>query len=571
MMKSIGKILSVAALMCLLCIQVCGQGKRARSAESLLVDALSLFNTDKYAEAKQLFSLITDLDPSNDAAYYYLALSDYFTGNVKDAEAEFKEAIRLDPGNYWYRDRLAVLYTLTGQDAAAIKVYEDLQRDFPKKTEICYSLVNLYARQGDAEKVLATLDAIETVSGKTESTVTARYDVLMRMGRSEEAFRCLSEFNEEFSSPEVLTMMGDFKMNEYEDSLALRYYEEALTYQGDFPPALLGKAEACRVGHDYDGLFSTLGDFVRLKDVDPQMKTQYLSSFFRRMDDRQLKNWSVPLDSLVEASVATHPKDTAVLSLAGSYYYTTERIDRAKELFKANSDLNPGNFNAVATYIQLLGRTEDWPALKEASREAFERFPDEPGFLQMKSMAEYNMHEYKLVVADNQKVIDLFPKDTSAVLSAYASIGDVYHLAGQAKAAFKVYEKALRIDPSYAPVLNNYAYFLSLTGRKLKKAYSMSKTSVDQEPDNSTYLDTLGWILYLQGKPEEAKAHFKRAMLYGGKDSVTILDHYAEVLYELGEYDLATVYWNMAKQKNTSDEIPGLDEKIKEKLDAVKK
>jgi len=552
-------------------MQLYGQNRIARSAESLLVDAVSLFNEEQYTDARPLLSLITDLDPDNDAAYYYLALCDYFTGNSKDAVAELKEAVRLDPGNYWYRDRLALIYSLTGQEASAISVYEDLLKDFPKKTEIYYSLVNLYAQKNDADKVLETLDAIETVAGKSEGSVSARFDVLMRLNRRDEAFKALSDFNEEYSSAQILAMMGDFKMNEYEDSLALKYYEEALSYQSDYAPAMLGRAEAYRLSRSYDKFFESIGDFVRTDIISPQAKTQYLSSFFQHSDDRFLRNWQPQLDSLMEDCVTTHPKDTSVLSLAGSYYYTTQRIDRAKELFKANTDNHPDNFIAAATYIQMLGTVGDWQGLRDESEVAFSRFPDEPGFLQMKSMAEYNLHDFKAVVEDNQRVIELFPKDSAAVLSAYSSIGDIYHMVGHPKEAFKVYDKALKINPTYAPVLNNYAYYLSLTGRKLKKAYAMSKITVDQEPDNATYLDTLGWILYLQGKAEDAKAYFKHAMLYGGKDSVTILDHYAEVLYKLEEYDLATVYWNMAKQKNTEGEIPDLDERVQARLDAIKK
>ena len=88
-----------------------------------------------------------------------------------------------------------------------------------------------------------------------------------------------------------------------------------------------------------------------------------------------------------------------------------------------------------------------------------------------------------------------------------------------------------------------------MEGKKLKKAYAMSKKTVEAEPDNATYLDTFGWILYLQGKALEAKPFFKHAMLYGGKDSATILDHYATVLEALGEKDLAKVYRQQAKNK----------------------
>jgi tetratricopeptide (TPR) repeat protein len=117
-------------------------------------------------------------------------------------------------------------------------------------------------------------------------------------------------------------------------------------------------------------------------------------------------------------------------------------------------------------------------------------------------------------------------------------------------------------------VLNNYAYYLSMEGKNLKKALAMSGKTIEAAPDNSTYLDPYGWILYLLGKPDQAKTHFKKAMLYGGKDSAVILDHYAEVLYALEEYDMAFVYWNLARQKNDGS-VPGLDEKIEARKKAV--
>ena len=82
----------------------------------------------------------------------------------------------------------------------------------------------------------------------------------------------------------------------------------------------------------------------------------------------------------------------------------------------------------------------------------------------------------------------------------------------------------------------------------MKKAYEMSKITVEAEPDNATYLDTFGWILFLQGKAVEAKPFFKHAMLYGGKESAVILEHYAAVLRALKEDDLAKVYEGMAEK-----------------------
>ena len=141
--------------------------------------------------------------------------------------------------------------------------------------------------------------------------------------------------------------------------------------------------------------------------------------------------------------------------------------------------------------------------------------------------------------------------DKDHLAEALSIAGDVlYKEIGDKKKAFAAYEEALKIDPDQATVLNNYAYYLSLEGRKLRKALKMSRRAVELDPDNASYLDTCGWLLYLLKKPKEAKPYFKHAMLYGGKDSAVVLEHYAKVLDALGEKDLALYYQNLSEQKS---------------------
>ncbi len=141
--------------------------------------------------------------------------------------------------------------------------------------------------------------------------------------------------------------------------------------------------------------------------------------------------------------------------------------------------------------------------------------------------------------------------DDEHLAEALSIAGDVlYQQLGDRKRAYATYELALQADPDRTSVLNNYAYYLSLERRKLRKALKMSQRTVELEPDNATYLDTLGWLLYLLKKPEEAKPYFKHAMIYGGKDSAVILEHYARVLEALGEDDLALYYQNLSDQKS---------------------
>ena len=137
--------------------------------------------------------------------------------------------------------------------------------------------------------------------------------------------------------------------------------------------------------------------------------------------------------------------------------------------------------------------------------------------------------------------------DRENIARAYSTMGDVIHeQQNDEKATFRMYDLALKADPEYVPVLNNYAYYLSVKGSKLRKALKMSAVTVEKEPDNATYLDTYAWILHLLGRDAEAKPYFKHALIYGGRENTVILEHYSEVLRKLGENDLADYYRRLA-------------------------
>lgn len=518
-------------------------------ADGRIVNAVQMYEDENFTGAKTMLDAILKTSPDNDAAWYYRGLCNMRLKNAADSERDLKQAVALDSTNYWYRYMLAGLYGMTGRSVLTIDMYESLLRDFPKKSELYYGLANLYINQGQADKALKIIGDIETQFGKSDATVMTRFNILSKQERQEEAYKALEEYNKEYSSPQVLSMLGDYEMGMYNDSSALAYYDEALSLDKSYAPALLGKAETYRIARDYASYFKTLDILMADRDATPAGKAEYLQAVFRQSDPRFMKSFSSQLDSMVNIAVNAHPADSSILQTAGLYYLVTDRKEAAADAFKKVMTEFPDNVGATASYIQTLLYINDWDKVVSACDSAMVRFPQEAGFLEFANAAEFNRKNYPAVIENCVKMLQIAPTDSATFVTAWSTIGDMYHLLGDQSKAFKSYETALKVAPDNAPVLNNYAYYLSVEGKKLKKAYAMSKKTVEAEPDNATYLDTFGWILYLQGKALEAKPFFKHAMLYGGKDSATILDHYATVLEALGEKDLAKVYRQQAKNK----------------------
>ena len=86
-------------------------------------------------------------------------------------------------------------------------------------------------------------------------------------------------------------MMGDSKLSDYDDSLAMVYYDRALELDSEYAPALLGKSEVYRMRRSFDGFFETLGRFVSSSSTPAQMKSSYLSNLTGQMDGRFCQNF----------------------------------------------------------------------------------------------------------------------------------------------------------------------------------------------------------------------------------------------------------------------------------------
>ncbi len=532
-----------------------------RSYENLVITGVDLYSKGDYSAAKAVLKNVVVNDPSNDAALYYMAMIAAYENDTELAETYFQAAAALDSGNFWYRYRLAKLYSLTGRQELAVDMYEKMLKDFPKEKDVYFELVEMYASQQEYQKALDTIAEIEEVIGVTETLAMYRFNILRIMDRHEEAYESLKKYNSRYSSPYVLSTLADYEMSMYNDSTALAYYDEALSLASDYAPALLGKAETYRVTRRYDEYFDVLYEYIDGQGAPMEAKAEYLMAVLQRTDPKFIRSFRPQLDVAVFKAVEAHPKDSVALQTAAIYFYSTERHDQAKVFFKENTETYPDSFGAAADYVEFLMYSDQWEELSQEGRKAYERFPKETTFLEMASVGDYNLGDYGKVLEICEKVLEVAPADSSKTLRAWSTMGDVYYKLGDSKKAFKAYGKALKVNPDYVYVLNNYAYYLSVEGRKLKKACDMSYKTVIAEPDNATYLDTYAWILHLQGKDDAAKLFFKKAMLYGGKESAVILDHYAEVLYALKEYDVAFIYWNMALQKNDGD-VPGLKEKV---------
>ena len=245
----------------------------ANAQSQAYFDALDAYNSGNKEAAYSQFKNLVKAEPENDAAYYYLAI---LSEDFLEREDNFKRAIALDPGNFWYKYGLASDYVNNRDADKALELFEELIKENPRKTSLYYDVVNLYIAKGYSDKAMEALDRIEGQTGKSDPLAMARMQVYMQKGDQKKAFEFLQDYYKEYRSPRLACILAEYYAGLYQEQEALKYYEEALAMDPDFVEASYGAAHVYRAQGVYDMYFKNIRNFIKSGYVPAQDKVQYM-------------------------------------------------------------------------------------------------------------------------------------------------------------------------------------------------------------------------------------------------------------------------------------------------------
>jgi Tfp pilus assembly protein PilF len=521
------------------------ESRKGLEKQFYFTEGLKYYELQDLNTANALFRQALHLDSTCDACYYKLAEIYFRSGFPKEAAALSRAALALDSTNVWYRMLLGQACSANRELDDAIAEFEAVIQSHPHLTEAYYRLAALYAARKQPEKALLRLDTLDNRGGVSEESLLLRFEILQDMGDVDGALETLTAIGQHTSDARIFAMLGETYNELDKDSLSLVYFTKALDTDPGYPPALFGEADVYRRRQLFDVYFQKLYALYAKPEVPVEMKTDYLAALLKVSKFAAV--FGPQLDTVFTVLRAT--PHNAVELLYGSFLIQSGKGEAALAVFENATRLFSADTTAWEALLGFLYYRQSWDSLDVQAAKALALFPEQVNFTMMRAVALSQKKEDRAAISLLEKTLPAVKDDPAQTLQIYSFLGDLYQSENNSKKAFQYYEKALAIDSANVPVLNNYAYYLSLSGKQLDRAYAMSQKTITAEPNNATYLDTFGWILYKLGKFIEAKAIFRHAMIYGGTDSAVILDHYADVLYALGEKDAAMLYWDMSYKK----------------------
>jgi tetratricopeptide (TPR) repeat protein len=358
-----------------------------------LQEGVQAIDYDKFEQAKNIFTHLTQKEPANGLNFYYLGIAQINLFNPAAARQAFNSGIAADanqPANYAGLGRLLLDEGKTTEARAQFDKALSISRDKSGRVKDVNAVIVVAAAMISSDNKLID-DAIKLVDAAMENEKKPNYDLLV--------------------------VAGDVYLEKNEAGKAASLYEKAIALQDKNPKAYVRVSEIWLRVRNAEATRTELERALNInKDYAPALKAQAEYFYLTRQFDKAKATYEKYLSNS-EASLANKQRFARMLFRAKDYQNALQLID---EIFAADkSDLYLYRLKGYSMFE--LGNDEKdtilAPKLIKGSIDALNTFLDK-------------------IAAD--KVIG----------SDYEYLGKAYTKLGNDSLAILNFNKAVEVDPS---------------------------------------------------------------------------------------------------------------------------
>ncbi|NLO00899.1 MAG: tetratricopeptide repeat protein [Bacteroidales bacterium] len=536
--------------------------QKQKEFEFLFVEAIKekvLGNTQK---AVQNLAGCLEINPRSSAAMYELAGIHASNNDLTSASLLLEKAISLNPDNKWYQLLLAQIYQQSKKFNEAADIYDRLLQKDPENLEYLFMKATLLSNSKDPSEALKVYDQLEQKVGINEHISVAKQNLLIENDQADKAFAEIEKLIEsDPSNPQYYGLMADLYLSEGDSVNALKYYQKIQ----EIDP------ENGFVHFSLANYYFHQGDIVRSFEetkagfssdqIDVQSKLQLFMMMTAQTSGQQLtpEQESELTDILLEQ----HPDEYLVHTLKAEGYLKRNMLPEARSELLLSLEMQKNDYMIWERVLFIDNDLQDWEGLYNHSREAIDLFPNQPQPYFLNAVACIQLQKYEEVISVTEEGM-MYIVDNTKMKGQFLMLkGEAIYKMGNKTEAFRIFDESVELDPDNHIALNNYAYYLSLTGMHLDKAERMSGRVIEMFPENSTYLDTYAWVLFKKGEYSLAKFYMESAIKFDQENNPTLLEHYGDILFKLNKIGEAVSNWEKAMELGGSSDQ--LERKIKEK------
>lgn len=534
---------------------------KIRAAENLFIDATKQELLESHKEAIDLYQKSVAEDPKNATAYFKIADILIKEGKYSAALTWSEKAISLEKGNLYFWQQVAQLQDLNGNEKAAARAYNEILERFPEQKSFRLNLAQLYIRNKNYKAAIKELNKAEKELGHGKELFQVRQRIWLQQNKLPEALSEAKRWAEAFpDDPEPRFSIAQLYFGQKKNQQAKAELDKLVKDFPHFPAAHLMLADIYIREGDEEKADKEI-EFAFLSPDLPigakiDLLTGYLHGKLGPTDEQKALRLS-------EMVIKAHPQEARAFIIRGDLLNKFDHKKEARDMYIQAKAKDKNNFGLWEQLVLIDLNLNDLDSVAKHTQEARELFPNTPTFAFYNGLSNLLLKRYveAIEALEHAKRISLDNREMQ--MEIYSQLGDAYHNQKEPLRSAEAFDQALLLDSNNAHVLNNYAYYLSLSKSNLAKAERMSQRLIKRYPDDPTYLDTHGWVLYQAGKFAEALKFLEKAAK--NSNSGVIWEHYGDALFKNSRLNDALDAWKKAKELGGADLSTDLDQKIRNK------
>lgn len=528
---------------------------KERRYNELFLEAVRQKEAERVDAQYELLDAALRLNPRAPEALYEMAMLKLsysaYSDSVSRAQGDslLWEAVRLAPGNLYYKESLATHLANNAKFRDAILLYEEIA-DAKNTEETLTTLVWLYEQSGDYPGAIRAIERLERLSGRSEALSMEKFQTYLAMRDDEHAYQAIEDLCAEYPLDlRYRVLLGDLYDQHGYHERALDTYRDVLAAEPDNSYAQLSLLAYYKAAGADSLYLALLDDVVLNPRTQSAARIEAMKSF--ALDNLNRGGSGEEVACLFRKALARPQETSEMATLYASYLVTTKAPqDSVVSALQRILSIEPDNSTARLQWLQIVLQRDDMREAAQICKDGVLYDPSEITYYYYEGAALYRLGRDGEAIATLQRGAGRIDDDTDPRLSSdlLAQLGDVLHDQGRDEEAYAAYDRALEFNPANLMCLNNYAYFLSLSGKSLDKAEEMSCRTVTAEADNATYLDTYAWILFQKKEYAKARAYIDETLRYAGEtaEDASLYEHAGDIYLRVAGYKAAAPHWRKA-------------------------
>lgn len=536
--------------------------EKQKQFEYLFVEALKQKMFGNPQKAIQLLSSCLEIDPNSSAAMFELANIHAANNDFTSASLLLEKAISLNSENKWYKLLLAQIHQQTRKYSEAADIYAGLLEREPENLEYIYMNAALLASAQRYDEAIAAYNRMEKEMGINEQISVAKQQLFVSTGKVDKAFEEINKLiDQNPQEAKYYGLLADLYQSQGDAENALKNYKKIQEMDPENGFVHFSLANYYLENGEAEKSFEETKAGFASDAVDIQTKMQLYMMLTANPAQSNLN--SKQREELIAILLDKHADEALVHTIHAESLLKVNKLAEGREALLKAIEIEPNDYMIWERIMYIDNDLQEWNKLYEHTGKIIELFPNQPQGYFFKAIACVQLEKFDETIELTDEGMDYVIENPQLQANFLMLKGEAVYKNGNKTEAFKMFDKAIQVDPENYLTLNNYAYYLSIDGVNLDKAERMSGKVVERFPDNATYLDTHAWVLFKKGEYTLAKFYMDSAIKNSKEDNDTLLEHYGDILYKTGKVEEAVKYWKKAKESGSESQT--LDRKIEER------